>query len=218
MPMPGQDAFRERLQTAVDAVFNGNVSAAAEGLGVLQPTLHKILTGRTRESKPSTVGLLADRLGVMVAWLRGESDDPVDYGPGADPPRSIPLGHHLVIAYFYTQVNGYRDWIRQLGKPKTKAGRRVLDAFLTWDAKSVEEELPGTHVKGQVAVACVAASGVEAPEHLDWLRSALAENVALHRLVVRTLERLGEKPQAYRRSWHGPGEIALTHPSASAED
>jgi len=207
--MAGQDAFRKRLQTAIDMVFSGNVSAAAEGLGVLQPTLHKILAGRIGESKASTVALLADRLGVKVSWLRGDSDDPVEYPTDLAPQRSIPLGHHLVLAYHYRQVNDYRDWIRQLGRPKTKAGKALLEAFLAWDRDSTREELTGRTPKQNVLTAYVSGLPEMPPEHLDWLRSSLAENVAFHRLVVRRLEDLGEKPQAYQRTQRTAGLVSL---------
>jgi transcriptional regulator with XRE-family HTH domain len=210
MPMSSQARFRTRLQTAVDAVFAGNVTAAAEGLGVSQPTLHKILTGKTRESKRSTVDQLATRLGVSTAWLIGESDEPVVYGDHTVK-ASVSLEYELVLAYYYREVNSYREWIWRLGKPRTQMGTEILTAFLRWDEHDTKEGLEGTTPRQQLAVACYRASKSGQPaSHLEWLRASLASDVALHKLVVQSLKQAGEKPKPYRPMRFGPGIIAVS--------
>jgi hypothetical protein len=199
MPMASQDAFRQRLKEAIDAVFSGNVLAAAEGLGVLQPTLHKILTGKTRDSKQSTISLLAERLGVSEAWLRGASDTVVGYRPSGGP-----QAHDLVIAYFTRQTSKYRKWLAGIGKPKTRAGKKILDAFWAWDEDFIKKGMEGPYPERDVILACLdsdptADSREHLPsEHLDWLRAAMAEDIALYRLVVSSLKRLGETPRHVR--------------------
>src|SRR4051794_14655556 len=103
MPMARQAKLRQRLRQAVDSVFDGNVSAAAEGLGVSQPTLHKILSGKTHESKPSTVAHLADRLGVSEAWLRGEADPAID---SAHHPSGFQIHPGLLLMARYFERKG----------------------------------------------------------------------------------------------------------------
>src|SRR5688572_19452325 len=118
MPMDGQVAFRKRLRQAVDAVFDGNVTAAAAGLGVSQPTLHKILSGKTRESKSSTIAHLADHLGVPESWLRGGSEPLVD--TTGDPVAALlPDRVFLVSKYYHRQARDYETWIQSIGVPQT---------------------------------------------------------------------------------------------------
>ena len=70
--MNRQATVRRRLREVIDALFDGNVKAAAAAAGVAQPTLHKIVSGDVAESKGSTIERLADAYGIPVGWLRGE--------------------------------------------------------------------------------------------------------------------------------------------------
>lgn len=197
---------------AVDAVFAGNASAAAEGLGVSQPTLHKILAGKTREPKRSTVELLATRLGVSTAWLVGETDKPLDY---ADRPKtSISLDYELVLAYYYRQVNTYREWIGRLGKPQTQVGAEILEAFVRREDHDTKEGLEGDSPRQRLLHSCYRAHGFgRLAGHLEWLRASFASEVALHKLVVQSLKQAGEKPSPYRPTRFGPGIIPVSQSS-----
>jgi hypothetical protein len=191
-------------------VFAGNATAAAEGLGVSQPTLHKILTGKTRESKRSTIDQLATRLGVSTAWLLGESDQPLDYGD-LTAKGSISLEYELVLAYYYRQVNTYREWIWHLGKPRTRPGADILEAFVHWDNHETKEGLEGRPPRQQLVGACSRAYRSGRPVgHLEWLQASLTSDVAHHRLVVQSLEHAGEKPKPYRPRRFGPGIISVS--------
>lgn len=195
MPMASQARFRKRLRQAVDAVFDGNVSAAAEGLGVSQPTLHKILSGKIKESKPSTIGLLADRLGVPEAWLRGEPDPQIDdihhdFGFQIEP------GFLLLLRYFQRRGSDYRSWLSKVKEPQTDVGAKILEAYAKWRHDASTSELIVEAAFG--AVAAQFQAGLKSPgfvpEHLRALRAQGNGHLAILELTVSALKRLGEGP------------------------
>lgn len=191
--MPSQAAFRKRLQTAVDAIFAGNVSAAAEGLDVSQPTLHKILSGKTRESKGSTISHLAARLGVPEAWLRGEKDPSIDGLKQDD--IAIGLGQILVSRYFSRQWEDYVGRLGRLGNPTTEAGDRIFSAFEGWRSQDRKPrgDLLRACMFGALEAQIAEGKRPRPPvEHLEAVRAVSAADVELLRFTVSTLRRLAE--------------------------
>src|SRR5690242_5248888 len=118
--MGRQEIFRKRLREVIHHLFGGNAKLAADEIGFSQPTLHKILSGKTKESKDSTLVLLADRLGVSTAWLRGDSDT-----PGAS--RSLPTALALLFLYYERRQRAPREWVSNF-KPRSSYGRALKAA------------------------------------------------------------------------------------------
>jgi len=199
MPMTGQAAFRRRLQLAVDAIFDGNVSSAAAGLHVSQPTLHKILSGKTRESMPSTVAHFADRLGVSEDWLKGgydsHIDDPIEFG--GIPTDVTPL--RLLAFYGPRYARDKIQWIESITAPKTEYGKKILEAYQAWRSRRTVEVGDLIRACGFGAVSARIAAGKAprwAPEHLATLRAETHAELRTLDFVVSTLRRLGESPSA----------------------
>jgi transcriptional regulator with XRE-family HTH domain len=196
MPMGRQGRLRKRLQEAVDAVFDGNVSAAAEGLGLSQPTLHKILSGKTKESKPSTVAHIADRLGVSEAWLRGERDPDID---DVQHPAGFQVGPGLLLLarYFRRKSRDYNDWLAGV-EPRTEPGAKILEAYTRWSREAFTAESDLIREAAFGAVAAQMEAGAKSPgfipEHLRAIRQLENGRVAVMELTVSALKRLREGP------------------------
>lgn len=198
MPMTSQAKLRKRLRQAVEAVFDGNVSAAAEGLGLSQPTLHKILSGKTQESKPSTIAHIADRLGVSEAWLRGEPDAVIDdvYHPSG---FRIGPGLFLLARYFERKAREHDSWLSKITKPHTEVGAKILEAYARWsqEASTAQSDLIREAAFGAVSAQFAAGSKNPGfvPEHLRAIRALGNGRIALLELTVSALKRVGESPQ-----------------------
>jgi hypothetical protein len=198
MPMAGQAAFRKRLQQAVNAIFDGNVTAAAEGLEISQPTLHKILSGKIKDSKASTISHLAKRLGVSEAWLRGANDPSIDNQthPAVFP---LPASAYLISRYFSAKRSKYIRWIERLGTPRTEAGAEIVEAYREWMTSKIQDKPRGDLVRAcsfaDLEPRISAGKGAMTPEHLKASRAVHAVDLAILELVVRTLKRLGEQPR-----------------------
>jgi hypothetical protein len=198
MLMTGQAKFRKRLRLAVDAVFDGNLSAAAQGLGLSQPTLHKILSGKIQESKASTVAVLADRLGVSEAWLRGEPDSTID---DVRHPSGFHLGQGLPLLARYSErrKRDYVSWLERVTEPRTEAGAKILEAYARWskEGASAQSDLIREAAFGAVASQFTTGSKSPGPipEHLRAIRALSNGHVALLELTVSALKRLGESPK-----------------------
>jgi transcriptional regulator with XRE-family HTH domain len=195
MPVSGQEVFRKRLGAAVSAVFNGNVTAAAADLGVSQPTLHKILSGKTRESKASTIAHFADRFGVPESWLRGALDT---LNPNADAKGFVPESVLLLSRYYARRYREYEDWLEGVQQPQTEEGRRIVKAYRSWARKGsrVESELMRLSVFLPLLRDAAPDKEPSWPrEHLDALRTGYAARLTMLRLVVSALQRLGETPR-----------------------
>jgi hypothetical protein len=185
------------LRQAVQAVFDGNVSAAAEGLELSQPTLHKILSGKTKESKPSTVAHLADRLGVSESWLDGAPDpllDDVVHPSGFQiPPELLLIGR-----YFARKEMDYSSWLLGITEARTAAGARILELYTAWneEASAAQGDLIREAAFGVVAAQIAGGSKNPGfiPEHLRAIRALGNGRLALLELVVTALKRLGEAP------------------------
>ena len=197
MLMTGQAAFRRRLHLAVDTIFEGNVSSAAAGLDVSQPTLHKILSGKTRESKASTVAHLADRLGVPEDWLRGAYDsyldDPIEVAGNSTNVTPLRLLAEYARRYSHDRI----QWIDSITAPKTKYGKEILEAYRAWRNRRTIEEGNLIRACGFGAIDAQIVAGKTpswAPEHLDTLRANTNLELRMLDFVVSTLRRLGESP------------------------
>jgi len=147
---------------------------------------------------------------VSTSWLVGETDIPLDYGDQS-PKVSISPDYELVFAYYYRQVNTYREWICRLGQPHTEVGAEILAAFVRWDDHDTKEGLEGGSPSQQLLRSCYRAYGSgRLTGHLEWLRARFASEVALHKLVVQSLKEAGEKPKPYRPTRFGPGIIPVS--------
>jgi transcriptional regulator with XRE-family HTH domain len=192
--MNGQLAFRERLQLVVDAIFGGNVTSAAKQLGVSQPTLHKILSGKIHGSKASTVEHLADRLGVSEAWLRGQPD------PTLDASDDLPRGAaelRLLERYYARHTQLHASWIEATDGPQTAAGRRILKAYRAWMYRQTRPEWELIRQAAHSGVQAQIQAGKQPeflPEHLATTRAFLHAEVALLALVRSALRQLDEVP------------------------
>ena len=138
-------AHRKRLQQIVDYVFDGNVKAAAEAAGVEQPTLHRILAGRVREPRISTLERLADRFGIPLAWILGELPnaelgaapvrDELAKFVGGLTSRDLPLWWRIIALYYRRAQRDDRQAI-ETAKPTSDAARVLLDHY--WDFRRVD--------------------------------------------------------------------------------
>ena len=119
-------ALRRRLKKIVAHVFVGNVKAAAEAAGVTQPTLHRILAGKVKDPKLSTIERLADRFGVPLGWLTGETESlPVDESTGA---KDIPPSWRLVSGFAQRRQRDDLRWLESVG-PTNPEARRILKVY-----------------------------------------------------------------------------------------
>jgi hypothetical protein len=195
--MTRQAVLRKRLQIAIDAIFDGNVTAAAAGLGLSQPTLHKIVAGKIGESKSSTIARLADQLGVTESWLGGnyepEIDGPLDLG---DVPSGS-IGLKLIANYSDRHTRDRTEWIERITAPRTEPGRRILEAYRAWMYRQPSEEfvLLNECWLASTEAHRTAGKGPRVPaEELATYRAQTHFKLAMLDFVIATLRRLGESP------------------------
>lgn len=75
----------QRVAMLVDISHAGVVNAAAHHIGMPQPTLLGIISGRTKEPREAPLRAIADFYGVTPHWLRtGEPDTMPNYQRIAD--------------------------------------------------------------------------------------------------------------------------------------
>ena len=70
------NSLKNRLATLVQYRYPDSINRAAREIGVPQPTLHGILSGRTKEPRPSVLRTIADHFGVSVDWLLSGLGEP----------------------------------------------------------------------------------------------------------------------------------------------
>lgn len=110
--------MQARLQQVVDVLYAGNETAAAEGAGVLQSTLHRILAGTTIDPKVSTLQLLADGFGVPVEWLMEQPEL-------SAPPEDVWIDRYDLPDWFVLLYRQWRKRTRGLRERQSETGLRA---------------------------------------------------------------------------------------------
>lgn len=81
--------LRERVAACVQAVYPEGANAAAAAIGIPQPTLFKILAGRSENPRASTLQAIATHFDTSVEWLlSGRGTPPVFADEGGDSPQT----------------------------------------------------------------------------------------------------------------------------------
>jgi len=111
--------LQDRLRLVISVVFAGNSLEAAQAADVEPSTLHRIVEGKVRDPRLSTLGRLARAFGVPLEWLLGLGDPP----PQATVGRGGDERLWLVRAFNRARQQPYRDRIRGARAYLSQAGR-----------------------------------------------------------------------------------------------
>lgn len=117
--------LRSRLLAVVNAVFGGNVNAAAKSWAVPVSTVHRILEGQVEAPRLDTLRQIAEGSGIPIAWLLGDST--TDSAQGGAP--AIPEPYWLIISHHAARQRRARDRLERVS-PDGPAARRLKTEFL----------------------------------------------------------------------------------------
>ncbi|WP_081545590.1 helix-turn-helix domain-containing protein [Chromobacterium haemolyticum] len=108
--------LKDRLQRLLDE-SGTNATKLAEATKLNQPTIHRILTGESKDPRHSTLEPIAKFFGISVAELRGDTptgyyeSQPITRGDRGD--IRIAVGEGAAVHYTNREVL-FKDLIRQL--------------------------------------------------------------------------------------------------------
>jgi transcriptional regulator with XRE-family HTH domain len=131
---PTGSALQHRLGTIVQAVFGGSTYAAAIAADVEPSTVQRLVEGRIRGPRMTTVQRLARAFNVPVGWLLDEAQQlPEEVERGHSPTEWL-----LIDRFFGQQQEQNLGWLRG-AQPADERHRKRIDAF--WDyRRTVESE------------------------------------------------------------------------------
>ncbi len=170
-----EDSLRERLAQLVRARYPDSVNRAARSIGIPQPTLHSILSGRTAEPRVPIVQKIAAHFGVTIDWLltgSGNAEAPEHSG------RPTPHSERALQA---VDLNP-----RLLGQWLNSVPGVLHSVFQVID----RERLIGDYPKGTTTQAVATVKRRQANEYLDRSLALAIEVLILERGPERAREAL----------------------------
>jgi hypothetical protein len=134
-------ALRDRLTRIVNAVFDGNVTAAATQARISPIGLHRVLHGKVTGPRLNTIQDYAESFGVPLAWLLGELSTTDAQPDGVD----LPEPFWLILAFNRHRQERVREKLRSQ-RPATATARQIQNAFVLFDFFPLSPDFPDQRV------------------------------------------------------------------------